>query len=129
MLLLAPLLVTSLQITRAQSLLVCVGDPHVWALDPHWRKLLQFAVDHEAYRSETGVLCPVRPSGLGLGLTSSASNALSAVDHIPAVLAPMPTEQRLSDLAATVDSLDAVQSRLAEALSLREVEGAWRLMM
>lgn len=102
----------------------------MWALDPHWRKLLQFAVDHEAYRSETGVLCPVRPSGLGLGLMSSAANALSAVECTQTALAPMPpSEQRLSDLASTVDSLDAVQRRLAEALSLREVEGAWRLMM
>jgi hypothetical protein len=56
------------QITRAQSLLVCVGNPEVWMLDPNWRQLLQYAVDHGAYYSSDGVPCPLTATGLGLGL-------------------------------------------------------------
>ena len=37
-------------ITRAESLLIVVGDPDIWALDnQHWRPLLQNAVDHKAF--------------------------------------------------------------------------------
>jgi hypothetical protein len=49
-------------ITRAQSLLVCVGDPDVLALNPQWRELLQYSADHATYRGWKGQKCPLEPS-------------------------------------------------------------------
>ena len=37
-------------VTRAKALLIVVGNPHVLCADPHWATLLQFAVQHNAYR-------------------------------------------------------------------------------
>lgn len=37
-------------ITRAKALLVVVGDPNALWEDASWRALLQYAVDHNAYR-------------------------------------------------------------------------------
>jgi hypothetical protein len=42
-------------ITRAQALLVVVGNPSVLTLDPHWRELIRLAVAKGAYR---GVALP-----------------------------------------------------------------------
>ena len=39
-------------ITRAMALLIVVGNPHVLALDEHWRALIKYCVDHHAYRGE-----------------------------------------------------------------------------
>lgn len=36
-------------LTRAQALLIIVGNPHVLALDPFWRSILQYSVENNAY--------------------------------------------------------------------------------
>lgn len=36
-------------LTRAQSLLVLVGDPHLWSRETSWRRILQCCVDRDAY--------------------------------------------------------------------------------
>lgn len=36
-------------ITRARSLLIIVGNPHIVAKDRHWDKLLRYCVDHGSY--------------------------------------------------------------------------------
>ena len=41
-----------LAVTRACSLLIVVGNPHVFIGDPHWGKLLKLCIDKGAY---TGV--------------------------------------------------------------------------
>lgn len=116
-------------ITRAQSLLVCVGNPLIWALDPHWSKLLQFAVDHGAYQSRSGVPCPLQPTTLGLGLTASAPLLPARNKRAPSSpLLPAASAISVSS-TASADPMEEVQRRLAEVLSLRELEGAWRLMM
>jgi len=37
-------------ITRAQSLLVIIGNPHILCMDPYWCALVQYCVAHSAYR-------------------------------------------------------------------------------
>ncbi|KAI3408241.1 uncharacterized protein J3R85_020417, partial [Psidium guajava] len=41
-------------VTRARSLLVIIGNPHVVSKDPHWEKLLQYCVDNNSYQG-----CPL----------------------------------------------------------------------
>lgn len=36
-------------ITRAQALLVIVGNPNLLARDPHWRSVLHYCVERGAY--------------------------------------------------------------------------------
>jgi hypothetical protein len=58
-------------LTRAQSLLVCVGDPNVWAMDKWWARFLQEAVNKKTYFGYKGTPLPegVKPEqGVGLGL-------------------------------------------------------------
>ncbi|KAI6692557.1 hypothetical protein NL676_020267 [Syzygium grande] len=44
-------------VTRARSLLVIIGNPHIVSKDPHWEKLLQYCVDNNSYQG-----CPL-PEG------------------------------------------------------------------
>ncbi|KZV56274.1 hypothetical protein F511_00271 [Dorcoceras hygrometricum] len=37
-------------ITRARSLLVVIGNPHILCKDPHWNKLLWYCVDNGSYK-------------------------------------------------------------------------------
>ncbi|EEF45264.1 ATP-dependent helicase NAM7, putative [Ricinus communis] len=37
-------------ITRAMSLLILIGNPHIVNKDPHWSKLLWYCADHESYQ-------------------------------------------------------------------------------
>ncbi|CAK7340891.1 unnamed protein product [Dovyalis caffra] len=41
-------------ITRARSLLVIVGNPHIVSKDPYWEKLLWFCADNDSYKG-----CPL----------------------------------------------------------------------
>lgn len=41
-------------ITRAKSLLIIVGNPHIINKDPHWDKLLQYCVENDSYKG-----CPL----------------------------------------------------------------------
>ncbi|XP_065863274.1 probable RNA helicase SDE3 [Euphorbia lathyris] len=45
-------------ITRAMSLLVIIGNPHIISKDPYWNKLLWYCVDNESYQ---GCDLPTRP--------------------------------------------------------------------
>lgn len=36
-------------VTRAQALLIIIGNPNVLIKDPHWRSVLQFCIQNEAY--------------------------------------------------------------------------------
>jgi hypothetical protein len=59
----------NVSLTRAQSLLLCVGDPKVWAMDKWWAAFLQMCVDKHAYVGYEGTKLPegFRPQqGLGL---------------------------------------------------------------
>jgi hypothetical protein len=40
---------TNVALTRAESLLIAVGNPRVWAKDPSYLMILQTAVDHDSY--------------------------------------------------------------------------------
>lgn len=44
-------------VTRARSLLVIIGNPHIVSKDPYWEKLLQYCVDNNSYQG-----CPL-PEG------------------------------------------------------------------
>nr|GMD66134.1 probable RNA helicase SDE3 [Ipomoea batatas] len=44
-------------ITRAKSLLIVIGNPHIICQDPHWNKLLWYCVENGSY---TGCFLPVR---------------------------------------------------------------------
>jgi len=59
----------NVSLTRAQSLLLCVGDPSVWAMDKSWAAFLQCAVDKGSYVGYKGTPLPagVAPR-VGLGL-------------------------------------------------------------
>lgn len=48
----------NVSLTRAQSLLIAVGDPWVWQHDAAWRELLQTAVDHDGYIGIAGCQLP-----------------------------------------------------------------------
>ena len=50
--------------TRAQSLLVCVGDPCIWRLDPLWSALLAYAMQHNSYLGWRGTPCPPEDDAL-----------------------------------------------------------------
>jgi hypothetical protein len=65
-------------VTRAQSLLVAVGDPAVWCGDPAWRALLQHAVDHGGYLGWAGAACPLGPSDASLWSSPAAVAAAAA---------------------------------------------------
>lgn len=69
-------------VTRAQSLLLAVGDPAVWSADPAWRTLLQHAVDNGGYLGWAGAACPLAPSAASLWSPSPAKEepAAAAVD-------------------------------------------------
>ena len=69
-------------ITRAQALLIVVGNPHVLAVDPHWRALLQHCVKHGAYRGE-----PLPPLDAAGGATAAAA---VSVDDLEDLLRPEP---------------------------------------
>ncbi len=48
-------------LTRAQSLLIVVGDPAMWVLaDEPWRELLQCVVDNDAYVGMRGLRLPAQ---------------------------------------------------------------------
>lgn len=50
-------------LTRAEALLVVVGDPAVWAAEPrYWRPLLERALEHGAYVGWGGLPPPIAPS-------------------------------------------------------------------
>lgn len=104
---------------------MCVGDPSVWVLDPLWKKLLQYAVDHDAYMSapSMSVHCPLLPTNLGLGLSATVARETDAPVGGYVVNASVAAEQVATDL------MEVVRQRLADVLNLRELEGAWRLMM
>lgn len=36
-------------ITRARALIIILGNPKLLALDPYWRTVLKYCMDHEAY--------------------------------------------------------------------------------
>jgi len=44
-------------ITRAQALLIVVGNPHVLCKDRHWNRFIQFCIDSKGYRG-----CDFKPS-------------------------------------------------------------------
>ena len=94
--------------SRAQSLLVCVGDPAVWATDPCWRALLQYAADHDAYAGWSGLPSPCPPSAATLWTPpTGGGDALSspAPASASATTAPAPAAIGLgfdSVLAATL---------------------------
>lgn len=44
-----------MSITRAQALLIVVGNPFVLSQDPHWNLLLKYCIDNGAY---TGIAYP-----------------------------------------------------------------------
>ncbi|KAJ0981677.1 hypothetical protein J5N97_009932 [Dioscorea zingiberensis] len=46
----------NVSITRAKSLLIIVGNPHIITKDPHWDKLLRYCADHGSYQG-----CPLPP--------------------------------------------------------------------
>ena len=46
--------VTSVAITRAQALLIVIGDPTVLAMDPLWRSFLNFVHNNGGWE---GVVC------------------------------------------------------------------------
>ena len=54
----------NVSMTRAQSLLVVVGDPACLAMDPHLKQVLQAALDHKTFFSLSGNCLP---SGMGPG--------------------------------------------------------------
>lgn len=43
----------SVAITRAQALLIVVGDPHVLSLDPRWRRFMNYVIQKRGYRGVT----------------------------------------------------------------------------
>ncbi|XP_066284664.1 RNA helicase Mov10l1-like isoform X3 [Branchiostoma lanceolatum] len=64
----------NVSITRAQALLVMVGNPHVLGQDPYWLSLLQYCVDQGAY---TGCSLPLTVKVK----TDSSSRSTSDVQH------------------------------------------------
>ena len=54
----------NVSMTRAQSLLVVVGDPHCFAMDPNLKQVLQAALDHRTFFSLSGACLP---QGMGPG--------------------------------------------------------------
>ena len=65
-------------ITRAQALLIVVGNPHVLASDPMWRALIKHCVDNGAYRGEP--LPNLNGDGDGGGGGGSASGAVDIAE-------------------------------------------------
>ncbi|CAH1265716.1 MOV10L1 [Branchiostoma lanceolatum] len=63
----------NVSITRAQALLIMVGNPHVLGQDPYWLSLLQYCVDQGAY---TG--CSLPPT---VKVKADSSSSTSDVQH------------------------------------------------
>lgn len=42
-------------LTRAQSLLVIIGDPHTLYTDPNWSYLLEFCKENESFDDSEGI--------------------------------------------------------------------------
>ena len=76
-------------ITRAMALLIVVGNPHVLALDAHWRALIKHCVDHHAYRGEP----PPSLEGDGGGGGNGVLLAHVLAGDAEELLRPSPTEE------------------------------------
>lgn len=127
-------------VTRAHSLLVCVGNPRLWARDPHWRALLQHAVDHGGYLGWGGTRCPLPRSAHGLwapGGVSAGEAGGGGGAQPPAALRPVRVLPQLGGAGPGAaaggggwmdQGLLAVERRLALTLQFGEQEGAGRIV-
>ena len=129
-------------ITRAQALLIIVGNPAVLSVDPHWGQLLNVALENGAYRG-----CEVSDElrqriatggGLGLGggagANSSSSEGLSD-DVLEAMEAlgledPAEVAAAAARAAAAVEELEADAAAVEAAMGLAEQgDGEEELLM
>lgn len=125
-------------LTRAQSLLICVGNPRIWLMDRYWRSLLQFAVDHGAYLGWREEPCPIEHSAAALFAATSPKGSGSVPSTLAHAGVPVGSDASSTTDAtarsASAASAESTMSNFEDALqrlqSLREydMEGSFRLM-
>ena len=100
-------------VTRACSLLVVVGNPHVLASDPHWNALLRYCVQKGAYVGE-----PLSPEAEGSAEAEEGRDdgGGGAGDDHSATEAD--EEARLAELNELLDGLDVSEKVQQEGLEM-----------
>jgi helicase MOV-10 len=86
-------------ITRAKSLMIIIGNPHVLQKDKRWKELLQYCLDLEAY---TGCNLPVELDRDAKKLCDEIRET-EAVQSIPTLPPDMPTKAYNPDGADDFD--------------------------
>ena len=115
-------------VTRAQSCLIVVGDPSVFARDPLWATFLRHALSYNAYLGWNGLKPPPLQYNNDSSLFSSSSSTSSpSSPSIPST----PLTPVSNDASAPVDQLRAVTTVFETTMDtynrFREVEGPGRL--
>ncbi|XP_019633304.1 PREDICTED: RNA helicase Mov10l1-like [Branchiostoma belcheri] len=92
----------NVSVTRAQALLIMVGNPHVLGQDPYWLSMLQYCVDQGAY---TGCSLPST-----VKVQSETNSSTSDVQHTEPS-SPLPTTNSPSSKVTETLTLDVKDTR------------------
>ncbi|KAI8503673.1 hypothetical protein Bbelb_186440 [Branchiostoma belcheri] len=92
----------NVSVTRAQALLIMVGNPHVLGQDPYWLSMLQYCVDQGAY---TGCSLPST-----VKVKSETNSSTSDVQHTEPS-SPLPTTNSPSSKVTETLTLDVKDTR------------------